>query len=224
MKAVFFDLDDTLYREMDFVVSGLGVVSDYLAERFGLDREGTLRRMLGILNEQGRGRVFDVVLNDNDIFTEERVRLLLMLYRCHIPRIFPDESAVEVLNSIRSGGIKTGMITDGMASVQRRKIDALGLDACFDVIVCTWELGKEYQKPSPVSYKVAADLLCVDLEDCAYVGNDTRKDFQGPKALGMSSIQIGKYTNGFSDESAETLDGDVKIDELGELISVLERL
>ena len=39
VKAVVFDLDDTLYPEISFVKSGFRVVAGYLGPRFGFDQE-----------------------------------------------------------------------------------------------------------------------------------------------------------------------------------------
>ncbi len=59
MKAVLFDLDDTLYPEMDFVRSALGAVAADLEADVGIDAGFSRMRMLQILRRDGRGRVFD---------------------------------------------------------------------------------------------------------------------------------------------------------------------
>ena len=54
-----------------------------------------------------------------------------------------------------------GLVTDGPAFAQRRKIASLDLDRHMDVIVCTGELGEGCAKPSTVPFEVALTLLSI---------------------------------------------------------------
>jgi putative hydrolase of the HAD superfamily len=83
-----------------------------------------------------------------------------------------------------------GLITDGLSSVQRRKIAALGIEEYFDVVICTGDLGPDFEKPSPVPFALALHLLDVPAKDSVYVGDDETKDFAGPQELGIRTIQI----------------------------------
>lgn len=190
MKAVLFDLDDTLYPERAFVESGFRAVSRFLAARHDLDEGGLLARMLAILDREGRGKIFDRVLDELGLFTEERVRLLVHLYRTHKPAIALFEDAAPTLAGLRERGVQVGVVTDGMASVQRQKLAALRLERHLDVVVCSDELGPEYWKPSPAPFRVALELLETEPDRAAYVGDNVLKDFAGPNQLGMLSIAV----------------------------------
>ncbi|HEC35432.1 MAG TPA: HAD family hydrolase [Anaerolineae bacterium] len=190
MKAVLFDLDDTLYPEIEFVKSGFRAVACHLSSRYHLNEDTLFTKMLEILQRDGRGRVFDTLLCDLGMYAEEKVRLLVYLYRSHCPTIHPYEDALPMISRLKEGGLHLGVITDGMASVQRGKVKALGLGELFDVIIYTDEVGREYWKPSVIPYQVALDLLRVEPSEAAYVGNDLGKDFLGANALGMLAIQV----------------------------------
>ncbi len=80
-------------------------------------------------------------------------------------------------------------MTDGLASTQRRKIAALGLEAYMNAIVCTGELGKSCAKPSS-SRSGWLSPAGHGAKIAAYVADDISKDFAGPNQLGMKSVQI----------------------------------
>jgi putative hydrolase of the HAD superfamily len=195
MKAVLFDLDDTLYTELDFVRSGFRAVARVLAERWGGHETRLFERLWDILEEQGRGRVFDTILNEvaSGPRTDDGVRLLTFVYRSHRPTLTLAPQTQPTLTALRDAGVKLGIVTDGLGTVQRNKIAALGLDPLVDVIVCTDEIGREWWKPSTTPFNVALALLGVEARDAAYVGNDPGKDFAGPNSLGMRTIQIGTW-------------------------------
>ena len=195
MKAVLFDLDNTLYPEMEFVKSGFRTVARYLSSRYDFNEDSLFTQMLDILQRNGRGKVFDTLLYNLSLYQGERVRLLVHLYRSHHPTIHLYEDTMPTLEHLRRRGIRLGVVTDGMASTQKNKIAALGLENIFDAIVCTDELGKEFWKPSIVPYKVALDLLEVSPSEAAYVGNDPVKDFVGANSIKMLTIQVTRETD-----------------------------
>lgn len=147
MRAVLFDLDDTLYPEREFVESGFRVVARFLGSRFDLNESVLVRRMWGLLETRGRGRIFDALLGELNLYTEERLNTLVHLYRSHRPAIRLDESVRKTLRTLRDRGMRLGIVTDGMASVQRKKIASLEVEGLFDALVCTDELGREHWKP-----------------------------------------------------------------------------
>lgn len=190
MKAVLFDLDDTLYPEHTFVESGFRAVAGYLSKRYYLDADALFQEMLVILRQDGRGKVFDTLLHSIGQYTETRVWLLVYLYRSHQPILCLYADVQETFATLHQRGIATGIITDGLASVQRNKITALTLDRLCDVIICTDELGKDNWKPSQVPFLLALDLLNVTPAHAVYVGDNAAKDFAAPNALSMHTIQI----------------------------------
>jgi putative hydrolase of the HAD superfamily len=191
MKAVLFDLDDTLYPEMDFVRSAFGAVAADLSSDVGIDAGFTRMRLLQILRRDGRGKVFDEFLHEQRLYTSERVARMLTVYRTHAPSLRLHADVAPTLSWLRSTGVGLGIVTDGLASVQRAKIEALGLESKVDVIVCTDELGPRCSKPSRAGFERALeDLGGIPPGRAAYIGNDTTKDFVAPRLLGMTAIQI----------------------------------
>ena len=69
-----FDLDDTLYPELSFVKSGFCAVAIMLEESYGLERSGSMARMLCSLHTHGRGAVFNDLLKSRRLFSNKLVQ------------------------------------------------------------------------------------------------------------------------------------------------------
>jgi putative hydrolase of the HAD superfamily len=190
LKAVLFDLDNTLYPEEQFVTSGFRAVANFLAAREIMDAQTLHKRMLHILHTQGRGRVFNGLLAELKLDSNVWLRTLLLVYRSHQPAINLFPGVADALRTLKNRGVRLGLITDGAASVQRRKIAALDLERHMDVIVCTDELGAGCAKPSSVPFEVALNLLGVAPDRAAYVADDLHKDFAGPNRLRIKSVHV----------------------------------
>ncbi len=199
VRAVLFDLDDTLFPEMDFVRSGFRAVSRHLSSRLGVSEGVMFESMLGVLAREGRGHVFDSVLRSLGAEPTELVDVCVYLYRWHRPDIVPYADAIPVLRRLRDAGVRLGIVTDGMGAVQRGKIEALGLDPLVDAVVCSDLLGPEKWKPSGEAYRVALSLLGARPEESAYVGDNPVKDFVWPNAAGMLTIRIRRGTGSSAD-------------------------
>jgi len=190
IQAVLFDLDNTLYSEFSFVESGMRSVSAHIGKRFGLDSCEIEEYLLEALKSKGRGAVFDSLLKELKLPDEVSVPLLVYLYRTHPPQIALFENAHILFEELRARRIKMGLITDGLSSVQNRKIESLKIDQLFDLIICTGDLGDSYSKPSPIPFSLALQLLDVPAKATIYLGDDETKDFAGPQELGIVTIQI----------------------------------
>lgn len=198
MKAVLFDLDDTLYPEIDFVYSGFKTVAKYLQKSCGVDSDEMLQRMVDLLRKNGRGKVFD------DLLSELRLdigainidaKLLVYIYRTHKPLIRPFSDTSSVLNTLKEKGFKLGIITDGTATVQRNKIASLGIKNLFDIVICTDDLGKDAWKPSLIPFQIALKLLKIKPLDAICVGDNLMKDFVSANTLGIKTIRTRQAGN-----------------------------
>ena len=121
--------------------------------------------------------------------------------------------------------MQVGLVSDGLASVQHRKLKALrGVARQLDLVVMTGELGPGMAKPSPVPFRVACQLLKVTPGDAVYVGNDPRKDFAGARAAGLRTIRTGRYPDeggGVSIETAGTDDADETIQPFAAIVPAI---
>ena len=182
LKAVIFDLDDTLYGEKQYVRSGYRAIADILPQ---VER---MEEKLWTAFEQKKSAI-DEVLRAEGIYTEERKQQCLSVYRFHQPKIYFYDGVSEPLQTLRADGYKLGIITDGRPEGQRAKIKALGLEELVDYIIVTDELGGvEYRKPNKAAFVKMQEVLGLAFEEMCYVGDNIKKDFVAPETLNMKSF------------------------------------
>ena len=187
LKAVIFDLDDTLYSEKEYVRSRYHAIANALPQVEQLEEK------LWTAFEQKKPAI-DAVLIDEGIYTEELKQQCLSIYRSHRPAIHFYEGAKELLCQLRYDGYKLGVITDGRSEGQRAKVKALGLDELVDYIIITDELGGvEYRKPNKTAFVKMRELLDVPFKEMCYIGDNVKKDFAAPDALGMKTFLINSF-------------------------------
>lgn len=190
IHAVIFDMDDTLYNEMTFVQSGFRSVAQNLSTQFGLDSTTVYHEMLDHLKNDGRGKIFNVVLENHGLHDPHLIEEMINTYRTHTPEIslFPD--SVDALQNLRTKKLKIGIITDGLHTVQKKKVKALRLQDFVDFIIYTDELGDNCEKPHPTAFLQAIKMLQIEPNQILYIGNDPDKDISGGNSVGMMTVHL----------------------------------
>ncbi len=174
-SVVVLDLDDTLYKEVDFLKSGYRKIADSLLH---YSFEDPYEDMLAIYRRGGA--VFQEIIEKyNYPFTAER---FLAIYRNHLPDILLSEEVWEFLQKLDLTGCKTGLITDGRSVMQRNKLKALGLENYFDKVIISEEFGSS--KPALENYEAFA----VFEGQKYYIADNPSKDFISPNAMGWETI------------------------------------
>lgn len=179
-KMIVFDLDDTLYKEIDFLKSAYREIASRLEIRFGI--KGILEKMW--MDYLAGKNVFNVLIQHPDIqVTQED---LLTIYQNHYPVITLTEEIKQTLVFFKEKGVSLGLLTDGRSVSQRNKIHGLHLSYFIDEqdVVISEEFGSE--KPAIRNYK----YFEYRHPDCEfiYVGDNVGKDFIAPNQLGWTTI------------------------------------
>ena len=195
IRAVVFDLDDTLYAERDYVRSGYRAVGKHLRWTLGCENltGGGMRAEDWLWDRFCRGQAAGAFDALNETFglglTGGDITQLVRVYRSHRPDIHPVDGAAETLKYL-AGLYRLGLLSDGFLPAQQLKLDALGLGDLFVAVVFTENLGREFWKPSPAGFEALARELGVVGDVCAYVGDNPGKDFVAPNALGWLTVQL----------------------------------
>lgn len=189
MKIVIFDLDDTLYSEITYVYSGLDAVAEFFAKMAGVSQEELFSSFVQSLVANGRGSVFDDVLERHGIMTKSNVRKAISIYRKHEPRI---ALAPEIRNLLLQLGLtkKLYIVTDGNKLVQGRKVEALGLESLVKRVFITHRFGLSASKPSLHCFEIIRKIERCDWSEIAYVGDDPSKDFVALNRVGAMTIRV----------------------------------
>lgn len=202
IKAVVFDLDDTLISEREYVLSGFNVVSKEISYRYNLDSSIVFKKMQELFDESSK-EVFNRVLEVFNVdYTKEEIIDLINIYRNHKPEIEFYDDVIPTLKELKDKGIKVGIITDGYKETQRRKLDALKCNELFDEIIITDELGREFWKPHEKPYKMMAEKLGVELNEMAYIGDNVAKDFITANKIGVTTVCVEREKSIYFGEKA----------------------
>ncbi|MES9706055.1 hypothetical protein ABWK26_24960 [Bacillus toyonensis] len=86
IQAIVFDMDDTLYKEKDYVVSGFKAVDDWIKDNYG--KIGFYNIAIRLFNSGEKKFVFNKTLKKLDIdYDEKLISNLIEQYRFHKPDI-----------------------------------------------------------------------------------------------------------------------------------------
>lgn len=222
IKAIIFDLDDTLYDQFEWLDGAFEQVSRFISGRFGIDQKQVHAKIKAIAIEKGTssGHVFDMTLSELGLAADPIVvKEMVLIFRSHQVRILhPYPGVVETLSALKRSSYKLGMLTDGEVRIQEGKIGALGIKQYFDAIVVSDMLGREFRKPHPKGYLHVAALLGVSPPECVYVADNPAKDFKGAKSLGMMTVRV--FTGEYKRIMHEEGEVDVKINGIKELSGI----
>lgn len=188
VRCVVFDVDDTLYLERDYVRSGFEAVEAWVQEEHGVDGFASVAWRLFL--QGARGDTFDRAFTALDLTpAPPLVRRAVEIYRAHPPDIALLEDARACLDSLH-GRVDLAVITDGPASSQRAKIDALGLWRWHPQILVTDELGPGCGKPHPRAFERVEEESGWSGSHCLYVGDNPAKDFVAPIERGWRTLRV----------------------------------
>jgi putative hydrolase of the HAD superfamily len=175
-----FDLDDTLFPEIDFLRSGFKNIAAKLAPLIHTDIYEEMWRRY-----QSGENVFGWIISQYHTSVPHiTIDWLMKEYRDHIPDITLNKDAARFLNHLTLLSIPAGLITDGRSITQRNKLKALRLENYFSDIIISEEFGSE--KPDERNYRYFQDKYPGG--DFYFFGDNTAKDFIAPARLGWFTI------------------------------------
>ncbi len=188
-KHFVFDLDDTLFPEIDWVKSALKHCAEIISERYSIDSEKVYTSFIKGLNERGRGQVFYKSLVQLGVPDPEEVKqYLIYRYRTHKPQLELPPEVRETLLELKARGCKLGIITDGVLSAQMNKVEALGLNRIMDAVLYTEVLGYESRKPSVLPFQVMKFWLGEG--EFYYIGDNPERDFTGANIAEYHTVML----------------------------------
>jgi putative hydrolase of the HAD superfamily len=212
--VILFDMDDTLFEERDYVLSGFRAVAAFLEQSRDLPAKYSYPSMQAFLELEGRGRVFDRIIERFEIRgADGLVADCVHVYRNHVPDIGLYPGAREMLATLKAS-FRLGLVTNGLGLMQRRKFDALALSDYFDATFYCDEIGAP--KPHPCGLEAALSQLSGCVETAWMVGDNPETDGAAAAALGIRFIRV--KTQRF--EHVATPTGAMEINGVTDLLSL----
>ena len=120
-----------------------------------------------------------------------------------------EDGTREVLDSLAAGA-SVGVLTNGVADIQRRKLERHDLFDRFDAYVPSYEVGSH--KPSQELFEAARERLPAD--DYVYVGDSIGNDIEPAREAGFLAVHLDR-TN---EPGAVGIDGFATLDRLTDVL------
>ncbi len=109
--------------------------------------------------------------------------------------------AHEVLRDLRSKGYRLGVLSNGFAEVQYRKLSSSGLSGLVDLVVLSDDIG--VPKPDPRLYIYAMDKSgCPEPSAHLMVGDNPDTDIRGALGVGWQGIYFDREGKAISAQAA----------------------
>lgn len=195
IKAVLFDLDDTLWPIVPVIQRAENLMYDWLqrhvpgvAQRVSIDGMRQRRQELmhtdpvyqldlrrlrqAVLTEAFRDAGEDETLVEHAMAVFSKARNEVELY----------EDVRPVLGRLKARH-RLGTISNGVSD-----LETIGLAHLFDTSVAAWHFG--CAKPDPAIFAAACDVLQVTPSEALYVGDDLLLDVQGAQRAGMRAVWL----------------------------------
>lgn len=168
---IAFDLDGTIYDTRDFERPALASVAQWLRAKSGQPLDG-MEQDLWTRRESDRHRpgLFDDLLVVNRMPVAWGAECLRRFHEYPAGELQWADSLKIYLLGLRAAGRRLALVTNGIASLQKRKSEALGLGGIFDKCVYCEPAFPAWQKPSPWAWSVLAEWRSA--LPAIYVGDD----------------------------------------------------
>lgn len=204
LKAIFFDLDDTLiFAHAQPRQAWAAVLADHKEHFPGHDLERVLHAIVGAARwfwsdptrhregrldiGRARGGIMDRAFRElglDDEGLKDRLSTRFDAHRKQAMYLFPDVH--ETLEHLAGLGLKLALVTNGAAAAQREKIERFDLAGRFDHILIEGEFGAG--KPEPQVYRHLLERLGVQPRETWMVGDHLEWEVAAPQRLGIKGI------------------------------------
>ena len=199
LKAIIFDLDNTLYNYDAAHETAFRILSGYAQIALGLSETGFRAVYDSVMEEQTTrsGGAYAAIHN-------RMIRFQMILERLKKPILYapqmsdlywgvfldacrPIPGVRETLEALRENYV-VGVGTNMTADYQFRKLQKLGLLELIDFLVSSEEVSVE--KPEKRLFDVCAEKAGCAAAECVFVGDSLSHDAQGALNAGMSAVWL----------------------------------
>ena len=204
-QAVFFDLDGTMYDWRScWERTTRQAIAGHLG-RFPASDDQDLAAAVTTFSHYGRVLFAKFDRGYLDVFTARRLNYVLtaaahgwdtsdqavesFLERYNALLVATVQPRLDLGPTLRTlqgqHGLPLGVITNGLANEQRRKLSILAVEAYFEpaAVIVSGEHG--YAKPDPRIFRAALTALCVSPAQALYVGDSWENDVLGGLRAGL---------------------------------------
>lgn len=197
IKAVIFDIDETLYsykrahavafaRVCDFAQQELSIPPQEMKTYYDAEL-GTMKQQLG-----PQAAIHNRLIRFLRILEQKQLplsyaRVLDSLYwNTLVDAAVPEPGCIQALEELKQAGYILGVGTNMTLDWQLVKLERLGLLSYFSFVVSSEEAGVE--KPQPELFALCAQKAGVSPAECLFVGDSLKGDVLGAENAGMQAL------------------------------------
>ncbi|MCA8961005.1 MAG: HAD-IA family hydrolase [Planctomycetes bacterium] len=221
LRAIFFDIDGTLYSTRDFAERARRAAIDAMVQAgVEMPADELYQELAEVIRE--------FTSNYENHFDKLLLRIPRRVYRGRNPALIvasgvvayhqtkfrhlePFEDAYEALRRLAHvDDLIRGVITEGLAIKQAEKLVRLRLDPFLSphAIFISHQIG--ISKPNPKLYQRACGDLNLKPSQCMYVGDNPLLDIEPADSIGMITVRIRRGGPFVDQESASPARHDIQ--------------
>lgn len=232
IKAVIFDLDDTIITSDQHIQPGLVYVFSQHKDLFpGISFEEFLsanRKAIHqllcseiLLSQMGIliwYRMFELLGMEP---SPHEITVLYHALQAHILKhISLQPGFVPTLDWLKKKNIKVGVLSNGSFIERARKIRKVGIDQEISVLLSTDLVGKD--KPHPQPFLAILKLLEIQPEEALFIGDSVSEDIEGAKAVGIKPVLFISKNKKYDGSVSDKLEYQIKSHK--ELIPIIKNI
>jgi putative hydrolase of the HAD superfamily len=204
MKAILFDLDDTLLNSKLAEYNAICEFKSYFNGFNKIDNKKFAEmwsKITAKLYEQYNNRKisfedqriqrikqifleFGINISDED--AKNKFDMYLELYEKNW-LLFDD--VIEVLTKLKDK-YKLAIVSNGDSFHQRRKLQKVGIEKYFSEIIISSEVG--FSKPNKEIFEITCKKLNVNPQECIMIGDKYKVDIEGSINAGITAIWVNR--------------------------------
>lgn len=228
LRAVLFDIDDTLFPTTKFAGRARRRAVDAMVHAgLDVDPEAAYAELEEVVREfsSNYGHHFDKLVLRLGARLKPGVHPAIVIasgicaYHAAKEHIRPYPDAVRALAALSTSGLQRGVVTNGLTVKQAEKLVRLGLERAFspNAIFISEELG--VAKPHPKIFSIACESLGIRPAEALYVGDHPAKDIDPAHEAGLHTcLRRGEGRHG---DEAAVHPPEFAVDTLDELVTIL---
>lgn len=198
IKAVVFDLDNTIYNYDECHIVAMKQLEEYVCDKYGLNKvdfrknfelaKDEVKELLGNTgashNRMLYMQIFLEKINQSPV--EDALELYDIYWSAMLEKMTPFKYVMPLMKQLKHRKIEIGILTDLTAHIQHRKIKKLCITEYIDAIVTSEEAGAE--KPSSIAFSRIIQKLHCNPEEILMIGDSQKKDIDGAVNVGMRGM------------------------------------
>mgnify|MGYP001463043820 CR=1 FL=1 len=190
IKAVIFDLDNTLYDENTYFLKVFEKFSNLHGLNYNIFKEAFTDSFR--LKSKDIFSDLLIIQNYNSNSNQKELFELYKTINCNI-KLYNE--AYKILNYLKKKKIKKIIITNGSVVSQKNKVKLLNLEKYIDEVIYAREFGKNFEKPNTKPFLEAIKLLNIKTNEAIYVGDHPYTDIKGANKSGIKAL---RFLNGYA--------------------------